>query len=77
MTNSLVGVLTRFREHEVAFCGDIESMFYQVQVPRSQYSYLRFFWWPEGDLNQEPIKYNMKVHLFGAVSSPSIANFAL
>ncbi|XP_068240252.1 uncharacterized protein [Palaemon carinicauda] len=36
LTNSLVGVLTRFREHKVAFTCDVESMFYQVKVPKHQ-----------------------------------------
>ena len=77
LTNSLVGVLLRFREHSVAFTGDVESMFYQVRVPEAQRCYLRFLWWPDGDLNVALVEYEMNVHLFGAVSSPSIANFAL
>ena len=77
LTCSLVGVLTRFREHEIAFTGDIESMFYQVSIPEDQYSFLRFLWWPDGDLHAELEEYHMKVHLFGSVSSPSISNFAL
>ena len=38
---------------------------------------LRFLWWPEGDLNKQPKDYWMQVHLFGATSSPSCANFGL
>ncbi len=44
MTNSLVGVLTRFREERVAMTSDIESMFYQVRVEPSDCSALRFLW---------------------------------
>ena len=33
LTNSLLDVLLRFREHSVAFTADIEAMFYQVRVP--------------------------------------------
>ncbi|XP_068208327.1 uncharacterized protein [Palaemon carinicauda] len=77
LTNSLIGVLTRFREHQVAFTCDVESMFYQVKVPKHQYNHLRFLWWPNGDISKELEEYWMKVHLFGAVSSPSIANYAL
>ena len=77
MTNSLVGVLTRFREDPVAFMGDVESMFHQVTVPPEQYDYLRFLWWPDGNLEAELQEYRMVVHLFGAASSPSVANFAL
>ncbi|XP_066964197.1 uncharacterized protein [Macrobrachium rosenbergii] len=57
--------------------GDIESMFYQVQVPKVQHKYLRFLWWPGGELESELTEYRMGVHIFGAVSSPSIANYAL
>ena len=35
LTNSLVGVLTRFRQEPVAFMADIEAMFYQVPVQPS------------------------------------------
>ncbi|XP_068224461.1 uncharacterized protein, partial [Palaemon carinicauda] len=77
LTNSLIGVLTRFREHPIAFTCDVESMFYQVKVPKHQYNHLRFLWWPNGDISKELEEYWMKVHLFGAVSSPSIANYAL
>ena len=56
---------------------DIEAMFHQVQVPRDDADLLRFHWWPQGDLTQAPYEYRMKVHLFGATSSPSCANFAL
>ena len=77
LTNSLVGVLTRFREDPVAFMGDVEAMFYQVTVPPDQYDFLRFLWWPDGNLETELQEYRMVVHLFGAASSPSVANFAL
>ena len=42
LTNQIVGVLTRFREDEIAFMADIEKMFYQVQVPVEQRKFLRF-----------------------------------
>ena len=77
LTNTLVGVLTRFREEPVAFMSDIEAMFYQVRVQPSDCNYLRFLWWPEGDLDKEPEEYEMLVHLFGGASSPSCANYAL
>lgn len=40
MTNSLVGVLTRFRQEPVAVMADIEAMFYQVLVPADQRDFL-------------------------------------
>eukprot|EP00112_Aurelia_sp_Birch-Aquarium-sp1_P003949 Seg1448.3 transcript_id=Seg1448.3/GoldUCD/mRNA.D3Y31 product="hypothetical protein" protein_id=Seg1448.3/GoldUCD/D3Y31 len=77
LTNQLVGVLLRFRKELIAFTGDIGAMFYQVRVPEDQRSYLRFLWWPERNLEAEPIDYEMCVHLFGGISSPSCSNFAL
>ena len=77
LANSLVGVLTRFRQKPVAFTDDVELMFYQVKVPPEQRDYIRFVWWPNGDLNAPLADYCMTVHLFGAVSSPSCCNYAL
>ena len=77
LTNSLVGVLLRFRQAPVAFTADIESMFYQVRVPENQRDFLRFLWWPEGDLSRRVEEYQMNVHIFGAISSPSCSNFGL
>ena len=77
LTNSLIGVLCRFRKEHIAFMADIEAMFHQIRVPDEQHDLLRFLWWPDGDL-QKPLKeYRMAVHTFGAICSPSIANFAL
>lgn len=77
LTNSLVGVLTRFRQEPIAIMSDIEAMFHQVRVRPSDCNYLRFLWWPDGNLDNSPAEYQMLVHLFGATSSPSCANFAL
>ena len=77
LTNSLVGVLIRFRQESVALMSDIESMFYQVKVPASEQDYLRFLWWPDGNIHSTPVPFRMKVHIFGAVSSASVANAAL
>lgn len=77
LTNSLVGVLTRFREEPVALMADIEAMFHQVRVAPSDCDAVRYLWWPDGNLDNPPEEYEMRVHLFGGVSSPSCANFAL
>ncbi|XP_072768487.1 uncharacterized protein [Nerophis lumbriciformis] len=77
LTNSLIGVLIRFRQEPVALMADIKAMFHQVKVSDKHVDYLRFLWWPDGDMQQDLTEYRMKVHLFGAVSSPSCANFAL
>ena len=77
LTNSLVGVLTRFCQDLVAFMSDMEAMFHQVCVNPEDHSALWFLWWPDGNLDREPEEFMMTVHLCRAVSSPSCANFAL
>ena len=77
LTNKLVGVLARFRREPVAFMADIEGMFLQVHVTEHCRDLLRFLWWEDGDLDKEPTRYRMTVHLFGAGSSPGCCNFAL
>ena len=77
LMNSLVGVLTRFRQEHVALAADIEAMFHQVRVHDEDCDALRFLWWPRGDLNRQPKCYRMQVHLFGATSSPSCTAYAL
>ena len=52
-------------------------MFYQVKIPDSYADSLRFLWWTDGDLTKDPEEYQILVHLFGAISSPSCSNFAL
>ena len=52
-------------------------MFHQVKVPVEDYKYLRFLWWPNGNLDTSPEEYCMTVHLFGATSSPSCTSFCL
>ncbi|CAI5635451.1 unnamed protein product [Oreochromis niloticus] len=73
LTNTLVGVLCRFRKGSVAIMCDIERMFHQFHVKREDQDYLRFLWWENGNLETSPSVYRMKVHLFGAASSPGCA----
>lgn len=75
LTSTLLGVITRLREEEVALMVDVEAMFHRVKVPDEDSDILRFFWQMSGDITQEMVEY--KFHLFGATSSPSCASFAL
>ena len=77
LTNSLLGVLTRFRQEAVAVIADIKAMYHQVKVAKQDIDFLRFLWWSNGDLTQPLTEHRMTVHLFGAISSPSCASFAL
>jgi len=77
LVNNLVGVLLRIRRESVASIADIESMFQQVYVAPRNWDCLRFLWWPGSDISRDPVIYRMKVHLFGATSSPRCAKFCL
>lgn len=77
LTNSLIGILCRFRKERVAFTCDIEGMFHQVGMPEKCRNFLRFLWWQDGELNKPPMEYRMRAHPFGACSSPGCANFTL
>ena len=75
--NSLTGILTRFRKERVALSCDIKAMFNQVAVSKEHRNLLRFLWWDQGDMSHEPAEYRVTTHLFGAVSSPACAMYAL
>eukprot|EP00057_Strongylocentrotus_purpuratus_P017851 XP_011672325.1 PREDICTED: uncharacterized protein LOC105442158 [Strongylocentrotus purpuratus] len=77
MINSLVGVLCRFRKHNVAVLCDVEKMFFPFRVAEDDRDFLRFLWFQDNDINKEPVDYRMNVHLFGAASSPGCANYGL
>lgn len=72
MTNSLIGVLTCFRQESVAMMADVEAMYYQVRAPEKDSDMLRFLWWQDGDVNQNLDEYKMVTHLFGAMSFPKL-----
>ena len=73
LLNNLVRVLTRFRMGRYVVMGDIEQMFHQILVENKDI--LRFLW---RDNYIDPIEdYRMKVHLFGNVDSPCIANWTI
>ncbi|XP_067945299.1 uncharacterized protein [Watersipora subatra] len=72
--NSLTGILLRFRQNQVAITCDIESMFHQFRVANTDQDYLRFLWFND---QGSTALYRMKVHLFGATSSPACATYGL
>ena len=73
--NTFLGYI--LRQEPVAMRSDIEGMFHQVRVSENDADFLRFLWWPQGNVDQPLTEYRIVVHLFGAVSSPSCANYLL
>ena len=56
---------------------DVKSMYYQVMVPDNQQSFLKFLWWNNGNLLEEPQDFVMCAYVFGGTSSASCSNYAL
>ena len=75
-TNSLLGILLRFRRYPIALVVDIEGMFHQVKVPAEDSDALRFLSWEYSDIERHS-EFQMTSHIFGATDSPSCANFGL
>ena len=53
LANSLIGVLIRFRQEEIAFTAGLKDIFHQVKVLSKDADALRFLWW-SGSLNDHP-----------------------
>ena len=77
LTNSLLGVLLRFRREPVAITADIEQMFHCFHVREDHRDFLRFLWYKDNDPSQEIIDYRMTVHVFGNSPSPAVATYGL
>ena len=60
----------------VGIAADIEAMFHRVFTCQSDRDALRFLWSDNLDLTK-PDVYQMNVHIFGAKSSPTCAQYAL
>ena len=75
LLQSLIGIIFRFREKEIALTADVEAMFLQVKVPPTDCRVLRFLW---RENHTDPISvYEYGRHIFGAKSSPTCVNYAL
>ena len=53
LTNSLLGVLMRFRREAIAISADVEQMFYNFKVMESQRNFLRFLWYKDNNPDLE------------------------
>ena len=65
--NQLADMLKRFRKEENAFTGNIDKMYFQVQVAKKHRNDLRFTWWEDNDLSGDTIDRQMCVHVLGEV----------
>ena len=72
LLQSLIGIIFRFREHQIALPADIKALFLQVAVPNDDSRCLRFLWREDPERRIEVYEYTRNV--FGAKSSPICAN---
>ncbi|KAK3751397.1 hypothetical protein QZH41_012002, partial [Actinostola sp. cb2023] len=61
LTNSLIGILLRFRESPVAFMADLEQMFYSFSVQENHRNYLKFLWYQDNNPRKDIVEYRMKI----------------
>ena len=76
LLNSLLGVLMRFREHEIALIGDIKKMYHSVKTTQVEQHTHRFLW-RDMDKQKEPNTYVIQRVSFGDRPSGTIATVAL
>ena len=76
LLQSLPGVLLRFREGPVAIAADIKQMYHQIEIKEDDQPAISFLW-RDLDSRRPPDMYQMQVLIFGARSSPAIANYVL
>lgn len=77
LTNSLLGVLIRFRKEMVAVVADMQHMFYCFTVKKEHRDFLRFLWYNDNRIGNRLTEYRMKVHVFGNSPSPAIGKLGL
>ncbi|XP_062533345.1 uncharacterized protein LOC134202334 [Armigeres subalbatus] len=70
---SLITVILRFRERNIAVCGDICEMFHQIRIRAEDRQYQRFLW--RSNSTEDIDVYVMDVATFGATCSPCSAQY--
>ena len=75
MLQSLMGIIFRFRENQIALSADIETMFLHVAVPSSDNRCLRFHGREDSEVIIELYDYTR--HVFANSSTPTCAIYAL
>ncbi|XP_055614659.1 uncharacterized protein LOC129760983 [Uranotaenia lowii] len=73
LLTSLPSILLRFRQKNIAVCGDIKEMFHQIRIRAQDSQSQRFLY--RSNPKDQPQVYVMDVVTFGATCSPFISQF--
>ena len=76
LLNSLLGILIRFRQNQIAFIGDIKKMFHSIDIPLHD-QMVHLFLWRDCDTDSKPTTYAMTAVNMGDRPSATIAQIAL
>jgi len=78
LLNKLSYVLARFRLGKYALMADLSKCFFQILLPRDQQDLFRILWFKNDDVeNGEVQPYHFTRHVWGVISSPFIACYAI
>ena len=67
LTNTLIGLLSRFRQESTAVMAAVEQMFYQVLVSVEDCNFLRYLRSPGGDVESTQQEFQIPVNVFGCL----------
>ncbi|XP_044756954.1 uncharacterized protein LOC123315355 [Coccinella septempunctata] len=77
LLNSLLGVIFEFRQRNIAVTADIQEMFHRVFIRPEDRNAQLFLWKGRGTYERNPDVYEMVAMIFGAVPSPTSAQFVM
>ena len=75
--NNLRSVLLHFREAQIGFTADVESLFHNFVLPTDDRNYVRFFWFAKNNPDSKLVSFRATRHIFGNSSSPALATLGL
>lgn len=76
LLNNLVGILVRFREHEIGFIGDVKKMYHTVKTKIIEQHTHRFLW-RDMNTSRDPDTYVIQRVSFGDKPSGTVATVAM
>ncbi len=65
---SILAVLLKFHQEHVAVIEEMKKMFYKISMPKKHRDYLILFGYNNDDPKEEPVRFHLKVHIFGGVT---------